>query len=373
MSKTFTKADVERMAPNGRDAFMWCRMVPGFGVRCKASGRKTYIIRYRTGHGYGRMFTLGRCCDMEPSQARDRARALFVRIREGHDPAAERTGDREALNVSELLDMYIERHAVPYKKPSSVRSDRYIIDRYLKPKLGKLPVVEVTMEDVSRLHAGMRATPIQANRVIAVLSKAFSVAERWGLRPKGSHPVKGHPRYRENPREKFLTIEQVRAVFRELEGPAHHPSFSRLVRLLLLTGCRLGEIMRARTEWIDWERGLLVLPDAKTGGRKVAIPPSALALVSRDSVWLCPGTKAGCHFRSPWEAWRRVRRSLGLGDVRLHDLRHTVGSIAHEAGLSQRQVADLLGHRNLGTTSRYIHAPKGSRPADVVASIIAPV
>ncbi|WP_244206960.1 site-specific integrase [Caballeronia pedi] len=152
-----------------------------------------------------------------------------------------------------------------------------------------------------------------------------------------------------------------------------------LVRLLLITGCRLNEVMSARREWIDRDRRLLLLPDSKVGQRRIALPTAAMEIIERilddesGSDWLIPGRAAGEHLKHPHAMFKRIKARAKLpADLRPHDLRHTAGSLAHMAGLSQKQVATMLGHRQLATTERYLHgfASDHARAVETVGNVI---
>lgn len=362
-----TKAIIDSMQPAGADSWRWDSTLPGFGVRAQASGRKTYVARYRTRTGRQRKLTIGRCCDLSPDQARDIARQAFAAVAAGDDPAAQRKADRAAPGMRDLADRYMREHA-PYKKPSSVVHDRRNWVRVLRA-MGSLRVADVAPSDCIALHASLAARPVTANHCRALLSKAFGLAITWGWRD--SNPVRGTPRFRIKPRETILSPDQLAAMDAALQpGP-----FADLVRLLALTGCRLNEIAAARRDWVDVERRVLVLPDSKTGPRVVPLPAAAMSIIEAmpaGQEWLIPGRNPRRHLGHPWEAWKRLKAAAGLPPrLRIHDLRHTAGSMGHAAGLSQRQIADQLGHRDLATTARYLHGVGGAAAAaEVMASAV---
>lgn len=360
-----TKATVEALQPG---AWAWDATLPGFGVRAQDSGRKTYVARYRTTAGRQRKMTLGRCCDLSPDQARDRARQVFAAAAAGEDPAAARAEARGAPTMADLEAAYWAQHA-PYKKASSLVHDRRNWAR-IQAALGRRRVAELTKADCIALHASLASKPASANHVRALLGKAMALATSWGWR--ADNPVRGTPRFRVAARETILTPAQLADMDAAL---AQFPQpFANLVRLLALTGCRLNEIAAARRDWVDVGRRLLVLPDSKTGPRSVPLPAAALAIIETmpPHEWLIPGRLPGRHMGHPWEAWKRLKAAAGLPPrLRIHDLRHTAGSLGHAAGLSQRQIADQLGHKHLATTARYLHATTGpGQAADVMAAAV---
>jgi integrase len=353
-----TKTAIESITANGKDQYIWDSELPGFGVRCNTSGRKTYILRYRNNEGQHGKRTIARVCDMAPDQARALARKFISRVREGEDLQ----GRRGTLTVAQLWDMYLLRHAKPYKKPSSIERDQGLWLDYICPKIGSKPIRSVTRADVVALHVAMCNVPTSANRAVALLSKMFNLASEWEVLEAGYNPARRIKKYPERTRERILTEAEISRIIPHLKD--EHPHFARLVRLLMLTGCRFSEIGKARSEWVDLERGLLVLPDSKTGQRSVRLPNAALELLQdvHKREFLCPGIWVHKGAAYAAHAWRRVCRKAGVRGANFHTIRHTVGSFAHKAGMSQREIADLLGHRQLSTTARYIHSVK---PADV--------
>lgn len=359
-----TKAIVDALQP-GHCA--WDSTVPGFGCRAQDSGRKTYIARYRTRTGRQRKLTIGRCCDISPDQARDMARQAFAAVAAGQDPAGQRQADRAAPAMPDLADRYMREHA-PYKKRSSVVHDTRNWQRILR-SMRALRVADVAPGDCIALHASLAATPATANHCRALLSKAFNLAIQWGWRD--TNPVRGTPRFRIAPRETILSPAQLAAMDAALQpGP-----FANLIRLLALTGCRLNEIAASRRDWVDVERRVLVLPDSKVGPRVVPLPAAAMRIIEAmpPHQWLIPGRQPHRHLGHPWEAWKKLKAAAGLPPrLRIHDLRHTAGSMGHAAGLSQRQIADQLGHRDLATTARYLHGVgSAAAAAEVMAAAVA--
>lgn len=211
-------------------------------------------------------------------------------------------------------------------------------------------------------------SPVTGNHVRALLSKAFNLAIGWGW--VATNPVTGTRRYRIRQRETVLTPAQLQA----LDSACPPTPFGTLVRLLMLTGCRVSEIRTARREWVDLPRRLLLLPDSKVGQRRIVLPERAcqiIAAIPNDQVWLIPGRLRGRPLVQSWDAWKRLVRAAGLPpSTRMHDLRHTFGSLGNANGLSQRQIATLLGHSDLATTARYLHGVgSDAEAAELVASV----
>lgn len=343
--------------------FTWDSQLPGFGLRVLASGRRSYVVRYRTATGTDRLLTLGTADELHPDAARELARQARADVRHGHDPKALRVASRNAPRLEDLRDRFMSDHA-SQKKPGTRTNYEVLWRRHILPALGNPAVADVTEADVLKLRARMAARPTNANRALEVVSKAFALAERWRWRPLNSNPCAHVDAFPENPIQRILEPDEIAAVWREIDGPDVLPSASALFRLLMLTGCRSGEWRKALWSWVDLDGAALRLPDSKTGAKVVPLSPDAVALLrslQRSSVYVLPGLKGG-PLGGHRRIWLRILRRAGITDrVRIHDLRHTVGSYAHQAGASQREVADLLGHKQMATAARYIHGPESER------------
>lgn len=244
-------------------------------------------------------------------------------------------------------------------KPRTLAVNRCYLRNQILPCFADRPVAAITPADVRRWFAGLHATPATANRAVPVLSAVMREAERMGLRPEDSNPCAGIRRYRTPGRTRFLTAEETRrlgAVLAERQDEAPGPAA--LVQLLILTGCRQGELRHLR--WEDYREGNLYLPDSKTGPRTVWLSSAGrhvLAALARKSRWVFPAERSEGPMRTEtlYRHWREMRTAAGLPDVRLHDLRHTYASFALRQGETVLTIGRLLGHRDPATTLRYLH------------------
>ena len=373
-----TKRAVDALKPG---SIVWDDDVPGFGVRCQRR-RKVYVLKYATGRrGVSRWITIGvHGAPWTAETARGEARKLIGVIKAGGDPAAAREATRGLPTIAELGDRYMNEHAIPHKAPRSAAADRAMLARVIVPALGKLRVDRVSGADVATLHHSRRSTPTDANRALALMGKMLSLAELWGMRPRGSNPCRGIKRFKEQRRERFLSEQELArlgAVLRDAEASA--PYFVAAVRLLLLTGARRSEVLLARWDHVDLQQATLRVDQPKEGKPKlIRLSPPALALLSRlprieGNPYVLPGRLEGQPIAGIGHWWERVRDAAGLADVRLHDLRHSWASIAAGAGSSLPIIGALLGHSQPQTTARYAHL--GADPlrstADAVASRVA--
>jgi integrase len=356
-----TKRYVDSLRCTDGDLVVWDDDLPGFGLRMRASGRRYYVAKYRA-KGRQRWLTLGPHGVLTPEQARRQAARVLSAVREGADPAVERRAEARALTVADLAERYLTQHAELKKKAASLRNDKLNLRLHVLPSLGKVPLGAVTREDVATLHHALRETPTAANRVLALLSKMFNLAERWGLRHDGSNPCRHVERFPESRRERFLSDDELArlgAVLEEVEGSgAETAETIAAIRLLVLTGCRVSEVLGLSWEDIDVEHRCLRFSASKTGAKRIPLNRAALEVLAglaRQSSWVIPGRDREQPLVNLGKPWKRIRERAGLDDVRLHDLRHTHGSSAAGAGLSLHLVGALLGHRQPATTARYAH------------------
>ena len=202
-------------------------------------------------------------------------------------------------------------------------------------------------------------TPVAADRSAPVLSVIMRQAEVYGYRPDGTNPCAGIKRYRRQGRERFLSTEEVRRLGEVLvRHEADHPQAVAIIRLLLLTGCRKGEIVTLK--WRFYREGNLFLPDSKTGPRTVWLSSAARAILDglpRKTTWVFPSPRTDSYLTAAAVGlvWCRVRAEVGLTDVRLHDLRHSYASLALAQGETVLTIGRPLGHRDPATTLKYTH------------------
>ena len=343
--------------------YLWDTEMAGFGVRIYPTGRKSFVVSYWT-QGRRRFYTLGPFGKLTLHQAKSEALEVFLRVRRGEDPAADRRASRSAPKMTDLADRHIQEHAKIKNKPKSVKRDRRAWDRCVLPKLGKRRVKDVNRADVARLMTEMAETPAMANKVLTLLSKAFNLAEVWEWRPEGSNPCRHVSRFREEYRDRYLSESELRRLGGVLNlyesAQAMCPYAIAAVRLLILTGCRSAEVLQLRWEDVDFERRCLRLPDSKTGKRTVLLNEPALEILASlepqdDNPHVVPGEKPGSHRSTLQPVWERLREAAEILDVRIHDLRHTFASFGVNGGQNLAVVGRLLGHRKITTTQRYAH------------------
>ncbi len=361
-----TKRIVDAIEPAEKDIWKWDNELPGFGVRVKPSGVKSYLIQYRNRQGATRRRTIARHGVLTADQARSEARQLLASVGRGDDPSAVRKAERLAPTMSDLLDRYLSEHVQIHNRPSTIEDVQRMVRLYIRPSLGHMKAAAVSRSDVMKLHGAMKDKPRRANNVLSVLSKAFNLAEAWEIRPDGTNPCRHVHRYKENKRERFLSdseLASIHQVMRAMEEEQSVPTVVlNAIRLLALTGCRLGEIRQLRWEDVDFECACLSLPDSKTGPRQHGVGAHSLALLAslprtEGSPWVFCGTDPSAALRKERleKAWQKIRAAAGIEDIRLHDLRHTVGTYAGQTGANSFLVRDKLGHKTTALTDRYVN------------------
>lgn len=363
MRAKLTKRLVEAVEPTQRDQFVWDTELPGFGAKVTPKGRRTYLLQYSR-RNRSRRLTIGRHgIDLTLDQARREAHRLRSEIALGGDPAEKQREEADQPTLEALAERYMEEHARPKKKATSVEQDEIHLRKHILPAMGNLKVCEIERDNVQRFHKALARQPSTANRCLALLSKMFNLAEVWELRADGTNPVRHVEKYREKKHERYLTDDELGrlgATLKIEEGRGANMSAIGCIRLLLLTGCRRNEILKLRWQDIDLERACLQLPDSKTGARTVPLSDAAIDLIRTfnrygNNPYVFVGKMPGRHFVGIEKAWQRIREKAGLQDVRLHDLRHSFASTG--AGLNQSLsiLGSVLGHKSTLTTERYAH------------------
>ena len=357
--KSITEARVRMLKPRRTVREVRDGKLRGFGVRVLPSGKKHYFIHCQYA-GERIWKTIGGAETMTAGEARFRASELLIAIRSGKGLPPE-PGETLFETIAETV---FRRHERVWKA-GTLAVNRSYLQSQLLPYFAGRQIADIDRQDVRNWFASLSTTPASANRSMPVLSKIMREAERMGLRPRDSNPCRGIRRYPRNARERFLTDDEIRRLSARLyahEGRC--PLQVSAVRLLLLTGCRKGEILSLR--WTDYRDGHLFLRDSKTGPRTVWLSQPArdiLDRIKRAGRWVFLAPRKRGPRCNVWldGFWQQVRAEAELDDVRLHDLRHTHASLALRQGETVLAIARLLGHGSAVTTLKYAH------PADPMA------
>lgn len=383
MAGKLTKLVIDAASPKEKDYFLWDGDLKGFGIKIAKGGRKSYVCKYRVGNGRTaptRRMTIGaHGSPWTVDQARAEARKVLGRAANGEDPAKEKQDVRMQITVAQLCDLYLEQ-GVGTKKASTVATDRGRIERHIKPLLGKKKVPDVTRADVKRflqdvangktsvdVKTGLRGRAIvkggkgTASRTVGLLGGIFSYAFDCGLIQ--INPVRGVKRFADRKGHRYLSQIELVALGQALrEGLERgvNPFAIAVLKLLIFTGARKGEIETLTWEEIDFAGGYIHLTDSKTGQKSIPLNAGALEVLSNTSRlegarFVFPAHRSEGHYEGTPKVWRSIRTLAGIEDVRMHDLRHSFASIAESGGASLPIIGALLGHANSATTHRYAH------------------
>jgi integrase len=348
-------------APTRGNRISYDDTVKGFGCRVTAAGARSFILTYhRRIDGKQRRLTIGQFPDWGTAAAREEAKRIKREVDGGADPLAAYQELRDAPTVADLCARF-DRDYIPRKRPTTQRVYRQQIGADILPTLGGMKVAGVSHAGVEAWHRKLGArAPTHANRTLALLSKMFSLANRWGWRT--DNPCKGIERNSENKRHRYLSGAELIRLTAALVG-LRDVSAANAVRLLLLTGARRGELLAAKWTDIDLEAGVWIKPAATTKQatlHRVPLSEAACRVLAEmrardhDAEWLFPA-RGGGHRLHINDAWIKLRQAASLPDVHLHDLRHTYASVLASAGLSLPIIGALLGHTTAQTTMRYSH------------------
>ncbi len=384
-----TKKVIDAADPREKPFFVWCSDLPGFGVRVFPSGRRVYYADYRTKIGTRRRMSLGAHGKVTVDEARKLAIATLGDVIRGEDPAEERATRRGSITVAELCDRYLaaaDKGLImgkrgKAKKASTLYVDRGRIERHIKPLLGKRLVAELMRPDIQRfvrdVQAGKTASVVKtgfrgkavveggagtAARTTGLLGGILSFAISEGIITV--NPATGVKKPADGKRTRRLTLEEYAKLgetLREIEEnrSARWQAIAG-VRLFLLTGCRLGEIVQLKWNEVDLATPCLRLEDSKEGASVRPIGQAAVSVLASlqpdtGSPFVLPAARGTGSFASLDDALERIVARAGLEGITSHTLRHSFASVGGDLGFSESTIGAIIGHAGSTITSRYIH------------------
>lgn len=357
-----TKRFVESIVPDVKKTLkFWDSELKGFGLLVLPSGRRTYCVKYRNANRIQKHVKIGIHGQINTEGARAIAKQHLGEITYGEDPAAKKKDNKALPLMKELVQDYLDRHLTK-KRQKSAKEDKRLLEKIILPQFGNQHVKNISRRAIESLHLQLGKTPIQANRVLALLSKMFNLAISWEWRE--DNPVKGIQKYQEEKRDRWLSQEELDRLWDVLERyPRHITSY--FFKVLLLTGARKGELLGSTWDQFDIERGVWTKASHLTKQKKkehLPLSEKAIEVLQRlkeindqHSPHLFPGRVEGQPMKEPKRFWSRVLKEAQLEDFRIHDLRHTHASHLVSSGLSLSIVGKLLGHTQASTTQRYAH------------------
>ena len=398
-----TKTAIDRLTyrmSGGKQQIHWDDNLPNFGVRVYPTNRKAFVISYRL-NGRKHIMTLGAYGVLTLDRARKKAQRELAAVIDGNDPLEKRRSLARGEQVADLCNTYMERHAKVHKK--SWLDDQRYINKHILPAVGSVPVKAVQRDDVAKLHGRIgRDRPYAANRILEILAKMFDLAVIWGYVDEGwPNPARRIKKFAEEKRDRWVTPQELPMLARAIDEESNLYA-RKALWFYLLTGLRKQEVLRLLWSDIDWELREACIGETKSG-RKHYLPLSDPALILLEKLprvegnpYVFPGDREGQHLVNINKPWRRVRDRatvklwaaddagetsklvakltnrlgreptrkeveeaatfdlpIGIADVRLHDLRRTVGSWLAQAGNSLHLIGRVLNHSTTDATQVY--------------------
>ncbi len=350
---TLTKREIDKAQPPAiGQLFLRDDRLQGFALRITAGGAKSFVVEKRI-HGRPRRFTLGSYGALTVEQARKFAQEKIGEIARGNDPARDRQQHRATWH--ELEQLYLERHAV-HKK--SADNDIGMLKKWLSDWRSR-QLSTIARADVCNRHAEMGAAGHKtwANRMIALVRTMFFLAKDWGLY-EGENPASRIKFFKEVKRDRFVTPDELPRLWKALQAEPS-PFVRGAFFVGLLTGARRSEVLSMKWADLDLRQGLWRIPDTKAGRpHYIPLPKPVIDELAKmprldGNPYVFCGRWGRDHLINVAKPWRRIRQEAGLNDVRIHDLRRTLGSWLVAAGASLPLIGKVLNHSQPATTAIY--------------------
>jgi integrase len=364
-----TKKLVESSLPREKDYVIWDDEIKGFGCRILPSGHKTYVFHYTspTTRKYSYL-KIGVHGSYTVDLARDKAKKWCADIAQDIDPKdmkkAKQVEVQQSMLFEDFWKVFTEKYIKEHHKLSTIKRDSSRIHTYIIPFFGNKKISDISQKDVLGFKDSMSHIRGNCTKCLRLLNVAFNQAELWECIPRNSNPCKGVSKHPDRRMNRFLSdaeLERLNQVLAErTEADAASKYTIAAFRLLIYTGCRLGEVLSLRWEDVNLKENFIHLKDSKVGERGIPLNESAKNVIlglkkQADNPYVFCGDKPGTHLVTLQKTWERIRQKAGIPDVRIHDLRHSFASFALKKGVSLYGVSKLLGHKNIATTTRYAH------------------
>ena len=364
-----TKRFLDSAAIKEKPYDVWDNEVKGLIVTIFSTGRKTFSFRYYDDDKKNQRIKIGIFGNITCETAREIAKGLAGDLAKGIDIKKQKetakTHRKALTSFTDFFEKFTKNHRLVHHKPSTIKGGEYMVKLYILPFFGEKILEHILTTDILEFKEVLRKVPGSYNKCFVLLHKAFELSELWGFRQKNSNPCRGIQKYPENKKERFLNIEELKKLEDILEDEENLQLKSLYVlgaiRMIMYTGCRMNEILTLRWKDVYLEERYIHLVDSKTGERFVPLNTSAKKVLDRmekkagNPYIFCGGREGNHHVVNIEKAWQKIRNKANLNDVRIHDLRHSFASFALKQGLDLYQIAKLLGHKNIRTTTRYAH------------------
>ncbi len=357
----FTKAKIEALPlPEKGWTYHYDLKVQSLGIGVGSTGKKSFIL-YRKINGIPERITLGRYPDLTIEQARGKAAEINSAIAKGANPARMKRGERAELTFNDLFEEYLERHSKPNKRTWGEDISKF--DTYLAKPLGKKKLSTIDRADISAIHSAITKEGYAptANRVKALISSIFG----WGISAGlcQINPALGIRLNREHSRDRFLQRDELPRFFKALRDEENDTIRDYIVTSLL-TGARKANVQAMQWSDVNLKRGEWRIKETKNGTpQTVTLSPEVLALLrnrirnrkpSEPTTFVFPGDGSSGHLIEPKKGWNRILERAGIDDLRIHDLRRTLGSWQAKIGASPVTIGKSLNHKDPNTTAIYV-------------------
>jgi integrase len=327
----------------------------GLKLRVRSTGTKTFVL-YRKVKGRPERITIGRFPDLTVEEARKQADVYNAKIAKGISPNEEKRAIRSEITLEKLFNQYLARYARVHKK--SWKEDVAQFNRYLKSWATK-KLSSIRKQQIQKLHAeiGDNSGHYAANRLLALLHVLFNKAAEWGW--DHPNPARGIKKFKEKSRDRFIQADELPRFFQSL-NEEQNTTARDYILISLFTGARRSNVLAMRWEDINLERATWTIPETKTGeSHTVPLMPEVIAILKKRRVslkicpWVFPSNSKSGHLADPKKAWKRILKRAGVEDLRIHDLRRSLGSWQAATGANLSVIGKTLAHKNVSTTSIY--------------------
>ena len=365
-----TKKLIDSSLPREKDYVVWDDEIKGFGCRILPSGHKTYVFHYTspTTRKYSYL-KIGVHGNYTVDLARDKAKQWCADIAQDIDPKEQKklkqVEEQQSIIFEEFLTIFLQKYPKQAKwKPSTFNRHLSRINSYIRPFFGKKQIIDIKRKDILEFSDLLHSKKTKNKKCLDLLTSMFKQAALWEYMPRHDNPCDSVHKDADRHMDRFLTDQELvrleeTLLATETAGLASTYTIDAF-RLLIYTGCRLGEVLSLKWEGVDFDCCCLRLSDSKTGKRTIPLNNSAVKVLHHvqkqaDNHYVFCGKKPGAPLATIQRTWEHIRKKAGIPEFRIHDLRHSFASFMIKNGVSLFELSKLLGHKSINTTMRYAH------------------